>query len=100
MFCPFFEQDHLLNVIILEVYVKRSPKCACISKQIDVAQNLFDDYFFYLRLSEDLSTGKILGEKKCGGRGLISEKVKTLYAEYNKRAEGATSCYSGTGDFL
>ena len=32
----FFEQDHLLNLInliILGVYVKRWPKCACISKK-------------------------------------------------------------------
>ena len=29
----FFEQDHLLNLFILGVYVKRWPKCARISKQ-------------------------------------------------------------------
>ena len=28
----FFEQDHLLNFIILGVYEKRGPKCARISK--------------------------------------------------------------------
>ena len=33
MFGSFFEQDHLLNLIILRVYAKRSPKCAGISKQ-------------------------------------------------------------------
>ena len=33
VFGSFFEQDHLLNLIIWEVYVKRWPKCALISKQ-------------------------------------------------------------------
>ena len=29
---PIFEQDHLVNLIILGVYAKRSPKCERISK--------------------------------------------------------------------
>ena len=29
----FFEQDHLINLFILRVYAKGSPKCARISKQ-------------------------------------------------------------------
>ena len=33
VFSWFFEQDHLLNLIALGVYVKRWPKCAPISKQ-------------------------------------------------------------------
>ena len=33
MFGSFFEQVHLLNLIILGAYAKRSPKCARISKQ-------------------------------------------------------------------
>ena len=33
VFSWFFEQDHLLNLIALGVYVKRWPKCALISKQ-------------------------------------------------------------------
>ena len=33
VFGSFFEQDHLLNLIILEVYAKRWPKYARISKQ-------------------------------------------------------------------
>ena len=41
----FFEQDHLLNLIILRLYVKEWPKCARISKQTDVAQNLI--WFFF-----------------------------------------------------
>ena len=32
-FGSFFEEDHLLNLIILGVYAKRWPKCARISKQ-------------------------------------------------------------------
>ena len=38
--------------------------------------------------------------KKYGGTELISEKMEALYAELNGRAEGATSGYSVTGDFL
>ena len=30
---PFFEQDHPLKLIILKVYAKRWPICACVSKQ-------------------------------------------------------------------
>ena len=33
VFGSFFEQDHLLNLIVLGVYVKRWPKHARISKQ-------------------------------------------------------------------
>ena len=33
VFSLLFEQDHLLNLIVLGVYVKRWPKCALISKQ-------------------------------------------------------------------
>ena len=50
-------------------------------------------------MSEDLSIGKILVEKKYGGTGLISEKTKALYVELNERAEAATSSYSAPGDF-
>ena len=32
MFGWFFEQDHLLNLVILGAYAKRWPKCAYISK--------------------------------------------------------------------
>ena len=48
MFGSFFEQDHLLNLFILGV--------------------------LELSLSEDLSIGRILNEKKYGGTGLVSEK--------------------------
>ena len=51
-------------------------------------------------MSEDLSIGRILSEKKYGGTGLISEKTKFLYLELNERAEAATGSYSVTGDSL
>ena len=38
--------------------------------------------------------------KKYEGTGLISEKMKVLYAELNERAEAATGSYSVTGDSL
>ena len=46
--------------------------------------------FFLLFLSEDLSIGSILSEKRYGGAGLISEKTEALNAELNERAEGVT----------
>ena len=51
-------------------------------------------------MSEDLSIGRILSEKKYGGMVLISEKTEVLYKELNKRVEAATGSYSGTGDSL
>ena len=50
-------------------------------------------------LSEGLSIGKILTEKKYGGMGLISEKTGALYVELKKRAEAVTSGYSAPGNF-
>ena len=38
--------------------------------------------------------------KKYGGTELISEKAEVLYADFNKRAEAATSSYSVTGNSL
>ena len=38
--------------------------------------------------------------KKIWGTGLFSEKTKALYAEFNERAEAATSSYFVTDDFL
>ena len=51
-------------------------------------------------MSEDLSIGRILSEKKFGGTGLISEKSEVLYAELNERAEAAIGNYSVRGDSL
>ena len=45
-------------------------------------------------MSEDLSIGKILCEKKYGAMGLISEKTKAFYVELNKRVEAAILQYS------
>ena len=45
MFGLFFKQHHLLNLIILEVYVKICPKCANLKTDAAVAQNLIDELF-------------------------------------------------------
>ena len=39
-------------------------------------------------------------KEKYRGMGLISEKTEALYAEFNQRAEAATSSYFVTSDFL
>ena len=44
-------------------------------------QNLINDSFFQFWLSEGLSIGRILSEKKYGGAVLISKKTEALYAE-------------------
>ena len=74
--------------------------CTYFKAKTNVAQNLNEDFFFKFWLPEELSTKRILNEKKQMGTGLISEKTEALYAELNKRAEAATSSYSATGDFL
>ena len=56
--------------------------------------------FFYIWLSEDLSIGRFLSEKKYGGAGLISENTEHLYGGLNERTEATTSSYSVTGNFL
>ena len=75
MFGTFFEQDRLLNLIILGVYVKRWPKCAGgISKtETDVAQNLIDDFFLTLTVRGTFHRMDFKW-KKIGGTGLLSEK--------------------------
>ena len=55
-------------------------------------------FFFKLWLSEDLSTGKTLSEKKICG--FFSEKTEALYAELHKTVETASSSYSATGNIL
>ena len=57
--------------------------CTYFKTKTDVALNLVDKFFFELWLSEDLSIGKILREKKYGGTVLISEKTEALYVELN-----------------
>ena len=68
--------------------------------ETDATQNLIDDFFFQLWLSEDPSIGRILSEKKYGSTGLLSEKTEDLNAELNERAEAATISYSTEVDFL
>ena len=60
--------------------------------ETDVARNLIND-FFLTWLSEGHYIGRILSDKKYGGMGLLSEKIEALHAEFNKRAEEATSSY-------
>ena len=46
MFGSFFEQDHLLNLLISGFYAKRWPKCAHnFNAKADVAQNLINNFF-------------------------------------------------------
>ena len=60
-----------------------------------------DHCFFFLWLSRELFILRILIERKYEGTELLSEKkTEALYSELKKRAEGATSSCSATGDFL
>ena len=67
--------------------------CKYIKTKTDVVQNLINK-FFCNWLSEDLSIGKILNQKKYGGTELISEKTEAFYVELNKRVEAATNNFS------
>ena len=80
MFGSFFEQDHLLNLIILGVYVKRWPKCARISNQ----KLLQPKIWLMIFLTKDLSTGKILHEKNMGIRGKFLKKWKLCMQNLTK----------------
>ena len=46
VFGSFFEHDHLFNLIILEVYAKRWPKCARISKPKPMQPKIWSMNFF------------------------------------------------------
>ena len=48
--------------------------CTYFKAEADVAQNLIDNIFFQLWLSEDPSIRRILSEKKIGDMRLLSEK--------------------------
>ena len=69
-----FRKDHLLNLIILGVYAKGWPKCARISKQKLMQHKIWSMIFFLTLAVRRPSLGRILGEKKYGGTGLLSEK--------------------------
>ena len=69
--------------------------------ETDVTQNLIDDFLIVTLTVRGLSIGRVLSEKKRGGRyGVLSEKKEALYAEFNERAEAATSSYSTTSNIL
>ena len=89
----FFDQDHLLKIIILGVYAKIS-KCAWISEWKP-------DRWFFLTLNVGRPFHrKYVKWKECGVTGLFSEKKSAaLHAELNKKAEAATSIYSTEVDF-
>ena len=74
--------------------------CTYFKAEADVAQNLIDNIFFQLWLSEDPSIRRILSEKKIGGVGLLSEKMEVVLVECNERAKAASSSYSAPVDFL
>ena len=65
MFGPFFEKNHLWNLIILG-YVKKWSKCAHFSKQTDLAQNLIDNFFLALTVRGPFH-GKDFKQKKNVG---------------------------------
>ena len=52
-----------------------------------------------LNVSDDLSVGRILSEKKYEGTGFISAKKEGFYTELNERVEAVTRIYSETGNF-
>ena len=99
MFGSFFEQDHLLNLIILIVYAKRWPTFARISKQPLTWLKVWSMIFFLTLTVRGTFHRKDFLWKK-GDMGLISEKMEALYAELNKTAEATTSGYFVTDDFL
>ena len=68
--------------------------------ETDVNQNLIDDFLIVTLTVTGLSIGRVLNEKRGGGTGLLSEKKEVLYAEFNERAEAATSSYSATSNIL
>ena len=80
----FFEQDHLLSLIILGVHAKRSPKCAPISKQ-KLMKPKIQSIVFFLTLRVP---------------GNFLKKTEALDAELSKREEAVTISYSAAVDFL
>ena len=79
-----FEQDHLPNLIILGVYAKKWPKCARISKQTDVTQNLIDDFFLTLIVRRSFHRKDFLVKKNAGVRGYFLEKRKLCMQNLTK----------------
>ena len=98
MFGSFFEQDHLLTLIIFGVYAKRWPKCALISKQKLMQPKIWSMIFlFWLWLWEDLFIGRILSEKKHEEYG---SKRKSCMQNLAKERKRLPVSYSTKSDFL
>ena len=74
VFGSFFEQDHLLNLIIWEVYAKRWPKCARPPKQKLMQSKIWSMIFFLISTVGGLSHKQDFKWKKNGRSGLIFEK--------------------------
>ena len=86
VFGLFVEQDHLLNLFILGIYAKRLPINVHVFQYKNWCSPKFDWLiFFWLPLSEDLSIGRILSEKKIGVTGLLYDRTEVLYAEFNTK---------------
>ena len=66
----FFEQDHLLNLIILGVYAKRWPKCARISKQKLMQHKIWSMIFFLILAVRRFFSRKDFKWKKYGCTGV------------------------------
>ena len=73
--------------------------CTYFNTKTDVAQNLVHDFFLTLTVRGPFHR-KDFKRRKYEGTGLISKKTKVLYAELNRRAEGATGSYSVAGNSL
>ena len=96
----FFEQDHLLDLIILIVSRKEWPKCARISGQRPMQPKIWMMIFFLALTVGRQFHRKDFRWKKYGGTRLLSEKTEALHAELNERAEAATNSYFAAVGFL
>ena len=99
VFGLFFEQDHLLNLLISGVYAKDGLNVHVFQYKNWRSPKPDRWFFLYLWLSEDLYIRKSFKwKKKYGSTGLISEKSEVLCEELNERAEAATGSYYVRGD--
>ena len=100
VFASFFDQDCLLNLIILAVYAKRWLKYAGVSKQKLMQAKIWSMIFFLTLTFRGPFPRKFFKGKRYGGTGLLSEKWKFCMHKFNERVEAATSSYSAADDFL
>ena len=90
VFGLFFEQDHLLNLIILE-FMQKDDLNPYVFQNRKWYSSKSDQWFFFLTLTvEEPFHRKDFTRKKIWGYVLISKKTEASYAEFNKRAEAAT----------